>query len=332
MHDAQELIRKFAADVLSSGEAEVVIGYEEGTIPLTARPAFVTKPEEAGRLVWNGLCAPGLSRYVQEYIAERRKRRDYDAAKAKKVAVVASPCDERALVSYLKENQFTREEIYVIGVNCAAPLIDRGKVLEAVGPFRLRAATLEKDAVLATTTAGEEIRFDGQAVMDETCAGCDRRTVLHADVVVGEPSPDTVAGSRFGRVLEQEGRSADDRWAWFAGEFARCIRCYACRQACPVCYCEECFADQRNPPWIGAATAEEDVLAFHIVRAFHTAGRCAECGACERACPMAIPVRVLADKLVKDVSEIFAYDVGASLDEKPPLSTYKPDDPNEGFL
>jgi len=324
-------IRAKARELLTSAEAEVVVGFEAGTIPLTARPVLIKDAADADRLVWNRCCTPGLARYVLDYIRDRRKRRDFDAAKAKKVAVVAKPCDARALVTYIQENQFAPGDLFVVGVNCA-PMVDRRKVFEEVGAYRLEEARVDGDTIVITTTDGGEERLPLGDYVDASCAVCTRLEPPLADVTYGEAAAPPADADPYARVREHEARSSEQRWAWIVAELGRCIRCYACRQVCPACYCEECFAEQRNPAWIGPATAEEDLIAFHLVRVFHTAGRCVECGECERACPMNVQLRVLSEKLVKDVQEKFGYVAGEDAEVSPPLATYKPDDPNEDFM
>ena len=68
---------------------------------------------------------------------------------------------------------------------------------------------------------------------------------------------------------------------------------------------------------------------FHILRAFHCAGRCTDCGACESACPQGIKMRVFTKKIEKDIRELYGYEPG--MDEKavPPMSVYRPDDPQD---
>ena len=123
--------------------------------------------------------------------------------------------------------------------------------------------------------------------------------------------------------------SPAERWQRFSAEMSRCIRCYACRQACPTCYCRECFAEQNNPAWIGVGAEQTDVSIFHIVRIFHQAGRCVECDACVRACPMGIDLRTWTKKIASDVRALYGFTPDFDPSTKPPLVTFKEDDEQE---
>jgi len=130
-------------------------------------------------------------------------------------------------------------------------------------------------------------------------------------------------------VAAWEKLAADERWAEFWDTIKDCIRCYACRDACPLCYCHVCFVDEAMPQWCGKTQDEADVATFHLLRAFHCAGRCTDCGACEAACPQGIKMRRLTSKIEKDIRGLYGYQPGMSLDEQPPLVVYRPNDPQD---
>jgi len=87
--------------------------------------------------------------------------------------------------------------------------------------------------------------------------------------------------------------------------------------------------DESRPQWLGKSIDPTDTLTFHLLRAFHCAGRCTDCGACERACPMDIKVRQFTKKLEKDVLELYDYEAGMTEETRPPLDVYQPDDPGD---
>ena len=126
-----------------------------------------------------------------------------------------------------------------------------------------------------------------------------------------------------------ESQSADERWDYFVSEMSKCIRCYACRGACPSCYCNQCFVDHNQPQWFSKTTELSDTIIFHLVRAFHVAGRCVNCGACARACPMGVDLMSLTKKIAKDMNELYGYTAGMDIEELAPFATFKEDDPQE---
>ena len=147
--------------------------------------------------------------------------------------------------------------------------------------------------------------------------------------IPGEPR--ATAERKYDKVTELEGKSSADKWQRFTGELSRCIRCNACRQACPNCYCKLCFADQTKPRWIGAGDDISDVLLYHLLRAYHQAGRCVGCDACVRACPMEIDLRLFNQKLAKEVETLFGYVPGISAEAPLPLCTFEQED-SQGFM
>lgn len=105
-----------------------------------------------------------------------------------------------------------------------------------------------------------------------------------------------------------------ERWQY---EFQKCLKCYGCRDICPVCFCKECSLEHGDLVETGAVPPE--VPLFHLIRAVHMAGRCIDCGLCEEACPVDIPLRLLYRKVNAIVKELFGYETGLS-QEQPPFS------------
>jgi ferredoxin len=106
-----------------------------------------------------------------------------------------------------------------------------------------------------------------------------------------------------------------ERFTRWINEFQRCIKCYGCRNICPVCFCRECSLE--HPDLIKTGDLPAEIPIFHLVRAVHMAGRCIDCGLCEEACPVDIPLRLLYRKVNQIVSDIFDYQPGSSLTQSP---------------
>jgi len=166
-------------------------------------------------------------------------------------------------------------------------------------------------------------------VLQDNCSTCLHRNPVIHDEMVAEPVPEQTGIDPFKDVRETEKLPPEEKRVFFKNLVADCIRCYACRNACPLCYCPTCFVDEARPQWVGKSVDPTDTMTFHFLRAYHCAGRCTDCGACERACPVGIRVRQFTKKLNKDCLELFNWKAGLTLDERPPLDTYKPQDPND---
>jgi ferredoxin len=133
------------------------------------------------------------------------------------------------------------------------------------------------------------------------------------------------------KIKELESLSAADRLAFWKKEFSKCIKCYACRQICPLCYCRVCIADKNQPQWVLPLPNSAGNFAWNTIRAYHLAGRCIECGECERACPVNIPLMLLNNKMTQIIKDNFDVETGVNPEATPPLATYNPED-KENFI
>ena len=165
---------------------------------------------------------------------------------------------------------------------------------------------------------------------DPVCEGCQHKTPLTYDILIGEPVPETIDPDRFKEVIAFETLSADERYAYWAKQYDKCIHCYACRNACPACSCIECYADQYRTGWQGKAADREQNQVYGLTRAFHVGDRCIECGECERVCPMDLPIMRQTKKMLKDINELFGdYECGLPDDGTPILGGFRLEDPDE---
>jgi len=312
MPENEKQLREVAEKLLIDKKVDLIIGYEKGTLPLRTRPTFIREPEETKRLVWNSRCENNLSLYLKTV--------------KEKVGIVAKGCDSRSIVGLIKESQVKREDIFIIGVPCPG-IIDRKKIEDVLDGRELLEG-VESDSQILLKAEGFEETLDQDKLLHASCRSCRHRNPVLSDTLVGKEisQPQT---DEYSDVEGFASQQDNERWAYFNDETSRCIRCYACRNVCPACYCPQCFVDQSLPTWFDRTPHLSDTLIFHIIRTLHTAGRCVDCGACSRVCPMNVELRMLNKKTEKDVKELYGYEAGKDLEELPPMATFKIDDPQE---
>ena len=329
-HQIEARLRETVEKLLREKKVSLFLGFEKASLPFRTTPLFLTKTQEVERLAWNPFCTANLSVYLPRLF---QAPADAMAAKAAPppptVGVALKGCDARSVVALLQERQLPRENLVLLGIACPG-MVDRRKAEKALGEHEALGAGEDRQGnIRVVVDDGTEITLRREDVVADACLECRSPAPAIHDILLGTPVEGKKTETARLRTAELESRPLEARWAGFQEVVARCIRCNACRQACPMCYCKTCIFDQNRPRWIGAGTDISDVAIYHLVRAFHLAGRCTECGACERACPMGIDVRLLGRKLSAEVEELYGYRPGEAIEATPVLSSFAMDDPQD---
>jgi coenzyme F420-reducing hydrogenase delta subunit/ferredoxin len=284
-------LQSLATTLLGEQSASVVIGYTAGSLPDQMVPTFVTAADQTATLGWSDRCFNDLA----VYLPSARKQWG-------KVAVVVKQCDARAAVGLLQESQIPREDVILVGVSCDG-VRPRGELAAKCYPC---------DGEVASIC---DFTVTSEGVQRGAVASGGRRAVA--------------ADPRDALVQHLESLPADSRWAYWQGEFERCLRCYACRAACPLCYCAVCVAEKNQPQWVPTNINAKGNLTWNITRAFHLTGRCAGCDECARVCPADLRLDLINHRMAKEIEGRYGYRAGLDPAVSPPLATFKPDDAQE---
>jgi formate dehydrogenase (coenzyme F420) beta subunit len=274
-------IKTICKKLMEEGEYKLILGFAPGGEGNCTSAHFIRSVQDVDKLIWDESCVPNLAKYLLE--------------KKEPVAIVAKPCDARAVSMYIAEGQKKREDVYIIGVEC----------------------TGMKDV-------------DGQLL--PACTQCDVRTPPIFDVIVKNDELNMENKKDEAVDKKDDVPESNDKFTRLEKELEKCILCFSCRQACYGCYCETCFMDRGLPDWLPGNPDMSTKMLYHLGRAMHLAGRCVGCGACQNACPSGVDIRYLVKELADYCEELYGYVPGMNPDEKPAMSAFDADDGEPGFL
>lgn len=336
---ASQALIKRAGELLLDGTAARVLGWKKGDLPYNPEPAFFENAEALKSFTYDAFCGANLSKYMIE------------ASKLEgKTLVFLKPCDTYSLNQLIKEHRVDREKAYIVGVGCTGKLsaekihglgvkgietiggAEDGMLCEEAAATAEIVAPADPDAVLTFETLYGEKTCAYDAVMLERCHVCKGKEHKIYDELLGV-SRETKSADRFAEVERIEAMSPQERFAFFRSELSKCIRCNACRNVCPACSCRKCVFDSNKFDSSQKANADSfEEKMFHIIRAFHVAGRCTDCGECSRVCPQGIPLHLFNRKFIKDIDTFYGeFQAGEDAETKGPLTSFTLDDAEPGI-
>ncbi len=311
-----ELVKK-ACSLLENGTVSSVLGWRCGEFDYDITPSvFSSKDDIEKNFVWNDFCGANFSKYLVGKTARSEG----------KILVFLKPCDTYSFNQLLTEHRFDREKVYAVGIPCEG-MADINKI-KAVCGDGIASIAFTPDAFSVTTLYDDApVLVPYADALSERCISCKSKKHVAYDELLGEDG-NVLDSDRFDEVEKLEKLSPDERFVFWQNELSRCIRCNACRDVCPACTCEKCVFDNPASPVENKAAANSfEEKMFHIIRAFHVAGRCTDCGECSRVCPQNIPLHLLNRKFIKDINEFYGdYQAGAEVGSRAPLVDYTVDD------
>ena len=291
-------VKDIAIEILSENQAERLLAWKRGEFFYDNSPAVFSSVDELEDFVYDLFCGSNLSKFLVK-----------EAAKEGKIAVLLKPCDRYSFNQLVKEHRINKENVLPIEIDCDG-MVDIDKV-KALGIKGIKSIDTDGDQLIIETVYGQK--------------SCKKEEVLLMKCLTCK---DRVDGDRFALVREIEKMTSVERYEFWRSELSQCIRCNACRNVCPACTCEKCVFDNDKSGIANKANSDsfEENL-YHMIRAFHVAGRCTDCGECTRVCPQGIPLHLINRKVIKDLNEFYGeYQAGADDSSVGPLTSYQLDD------
>jgi ferredoxin len=287
---------------------DFVLGYARGFDALHATPVTIRTEADAAKLIFDATCVQNLATSLY-------------GLGGKRIGLVVKGCDSRSVIQLLQEKLIDRDSLVIFGLPCDG-VLDLAKLRVRADITQVRGAEFHGEEVRLLLPEGAKT-LPRRDVLADKCLRCRYPNPLVVDHMIGQELTPQGAEDTYADLDGFEKLSPQERFDFWKRQMSRCIRCYACRNACPMCVCKHvCLADSRDPHWLSAEATLQEKWLFQVMHALHLAGRCTECGECQRSCPMGIPILLLKRKMNRELKEVFNYEAGVDPEAVPPLHTF----------
>lgn len=143
---------------------------------------------------------------------------------------------------------------------------------------------------------------------------CQRPYPEKLDAGVAAEGVDPFQDGQIRELLMGDDGTRMEKWAKL---LKRCIKCYGCRNSCPICVCIPCKLE--DEVWVDTGSIPAGMIPYHLIRAFHLSDTCVACGACQEACPVHIPLLALQLSMREILRKNFGYEAGIDPERKSPV-------------
>jgi len=295
-------------------ELKIIVGYTKSNIPLRVNPIFIENKDEIKNLIFNNLCINNLATYAYTLSQE------IDG----KIGIILKSCDTKSIVQLISEELINRDKIKLIVVSCSG-VIDYKKVKNSLSGAEIISAKIDTENI-NIKTIDKSFNLKIKDFYSDKCYWCDiyENPPIFDEFIESDVKLSVEKKLKYEDINEFEKLSLKEIFSFWQEEFSHCIRCYACRNICPLEVCKDrCITQLEEPHWQTQKITANEAKFFQLIRVFHLAGRCVECGECQRACPINIPLLKLMKKVNKEIERLFDYKPGLKIESKPPLLTFK---------